>query len=125
MKIHSIIALFIVLILGSCTEGAPKPKPFLSEKQMVELLTGIQLTEMALQQLQNEKSHQLDSMYLYANAVYSELFEKYGLSKEVFEANLYYRTYYSRDLEKIYTKVQKNLHLLDSLNQEKVRSLND
>jgi len=119
MKLHRIIALLIVLILGSCTEGAPKPKPFLSKKQLTELLTEMQLTEMALQQLQSERSYKIDSMHLYTNAAYSELFGKYGLSQETFEANLYYRTYYSRDLEKIYNQVQQNLYLLDSLSKEK------
>ena len=120
MKHYRIFALFIVLILSSCTEGAPKPKPLLSKKQMAELLTEVQLTEMALQQLQNERNYKIDSMQLYTHAAYSELFGKYGLTQETFEANLYYRTYYSRDLEKIYAQVQQNLHRLDSLSRGKI-----
>jgi hypothetical protein len=107
-----------MLIFSSCTQhSAPKPKPFLSQKQMVELLTDMQLTEIALQQMQI-RYHYLDSIQLYTNAVYAELFGKYGLNKESFEANLYYRTYHSRNLEKIYTKVHQNLHRLDSLKRQ-------
>jgi|GEM_PF-3341679 len=118
MRFRPIFALFIVLILSSCSERAQKPKPFLSEKQMVKLITEMHLTEVALKQLQDKNRHNLDSMRLYTNVAYSELFEKYGVDKETFEANLYYRVYYSRDMEKIYTKVHKNLHLLDSLNRQ-------
>ncbi|MCL2683480.1 MAG: DUF4296 domain-containing protein [Bacteroidales bacterium] len=85
---------------------------------MVKLITEMHLTEVALKQLQDKNRHNLDSMRLYTNVAYSELFEKYGVDKETFEANLYYRVYYSRDMEKIYTKVHKNLHLLDSLNRQ-------
>ena len=117
MRFQSIFTLFIVLVLSGCSQHAPKPKPFLNEKKMVELLTEMQLTEALLQQLQSVNYHNLDSMALYTNIAYSELFEKYGLNYESFEANLYYRTYYSRDLEKIYTKVYQNLYHLDTLNR--------
>ncbi|MDR0437489.1 MAG: DUF4296 domain-containing protein [Bacteroidales bacterium] len=118
MRFRPILALFIVLILTGCSERAQKPKPFLNEKQMVKLITEMHLTEVALRQMQDKNKHNLDSMRLYTNAAYFELFEKYGVDKESFEANLYYHTYYSRNLEKIYTQVYKNIHHLDSLNRQ-------
>ena len=113
MKFHSIIALFFALILSSCTERPPKPKPFLSEKQMVELFTELHLIEAGLQQTQNSNNYNLDSARLHTVAAYNELFKKYGLKQESFEANLHYRTYYSRDLARIYTRVHENLQQMD------------
>jgi hypothetical protein len=105
MRFISIIAVFIVLVISSgCTQRPSKPKPFLNEKQMVELLTELHLTEAGLQQMQAPKNH-FDSVRLYTIAAYNKVFEKYGLNQETFEANLYYRTYYSRDLEKIFVTV--------------------
>jgi len=75
---------------------------------MVKLLTEMQLIEATLQQNQNRGQH-FDSMRLYTTAAYAELFERFGLTQESFEANLFYRTYRSRDLERIYTKVRDNL----------------
>ena len=117
MKRFSILALSIGLILSSCTERASKPKPFLSEKKMVELLTELHLAEAKLQQMQNY-TYGLDSSRLYTIAVYNELFEKFGLNQESFEANLYYRTYYSRDLENIYIKVDENLQRMGEQERE-------
>jgi hypothetical protein len=116
MKFLSIFALFVVLMISSCTERAPKPKPLLSEKKMVELLTEIHLTEAALQQMQSQR-YNLDSSRLYTNVAYSELFEKYGLTRESFEANVYYRTYHSRDIEKIFVRVQDILQQMDEQNR--------
>jgi len=116
MKFHLFLSVFLMLILSSCSQRAQKPKPFLSEKKMVELLTDIQLTEAALQRLQFSE-YSLDRIKMHTNAAYSELFEKYGINKESFEANLYYRTYHSRDLERIFNKVNDNLQRLDSLNR--------
>ena len=119
MKFYSIIALSFLLILSSCTERPPKPKPFLSEKKMVELFTELHLIEAGLQQRQNFNSYNLDSARLYTIAAYNELFEKYGLNQESFEANLYYRTYYSRSLTRIYTRVHENLQQMDEQRRKK------
>jgi len=75
---------------------------------MVELLTEIHLIEAALQQRQNQ-GESFDSTRLHTTAAYTELFERFGLDQESFEANMFYRTYRSRDLERIYTKVRDNL----------------
>jgi len=117
MKFYSIATLLFVLILSSCTERAPRPRPLLSERKMVELLTEIQLLEATLQQIQ-PRNHHFDSMRYYTTAVYNELFAKFGLTQESFEANLFYRTHRSRDIEQIYTKVADNLQLLVEQNQE-------
>jgi len=124
MKYHSIITVLFVLILSSCTERASKPRPFLSEKKMIRLLTELHLTEAALQQMQSQ-SYNFDSVRLYTNAMYNELFEKYGLNKESFEANLYYRTYHSRDLERIYTAVNDILVQKEEQNRQKLLELQE
>ena len=119
MKYHSILALFFVLILSACTERVPKPKPFLSEKKMVELLTEMHLLEVALQQVQHSNPHlSLDSLQSYTITAYNELFEKHGLNQESFEANLYYHTYYSRNLENIYVKIHDATQQIGEQNQQ-------
>lgn len=105
MKNFSILAIIFVLILSSCSQ---RPSPFLSERRMVELLTEIHLIEATLQQKQNQ-GQSFDSMQIYTTAAYTELFERFGLTQESFEANMFYRAYRSRDLERIYTKVRDNL----------------
>lgn len=115
MKFHSIFAVLIVSILIGCSP-IPRPTPFLNERRMVELLTEMQLIEATLQQKQNQGAN-FDSMRLYTTAAYADLFERFGLTQESFEANLFYRTYRSRDLERIYTKVRDNL---EQMNESKV-----
>ncbi|MDR2908028.1 MAG: DUF4296 domain-containing protein [Bacteroidales bacterium] len=114
MKIHFILVLFAGLTLTNCSSKPAKPQPFLKEKQMVELLTDMHMAEAMLQQKQSRVSN-MDSTRLYANSMYSKLFEEYGLNKTSFEANMAYYTYYSRELEKIYTEVDNRLRTLDSL----------
>ncbi|MCL2416318.1 MAG: DUF4296 domain-containing protein [Bacteroidales bacterium] len=75
---------------------------------MVELLTEVHLIEATLQQKQNQ-GECFDSMRLFTSAAYAELFNRFGVTRESFEANLLYRTYRSRDLERIYTRVRDNL----------------
>ena len=123
MKFHIVFALFFVTIFSSCSERAPKPKPFLSEKKMVKLLTEVHLLEASLQQLQQNRHYKIDSVHLYTNAAYAELFKKYKLNQESFEANLYYRTYNSRDLEKIFTQVNDILKEIDDENMQKTTEL--
>ena len=119
MKFYKIFAILVVLVFSGCTQrSVPKPKPLLSEKKMVELLTEMHLIEMLIQQTQTAIHHNPDSVLIHTSIAYSELFERFGLNKETFEANLNYRSYFSRDLERIYTKVHTNLHRLDSIRNQ-------
>ncbi|MCL2027874.1 MAG: DUF4296 domain-containing protein [Bacteroidales bacterium] len=90
---------------------------------MVKLLTEVHLLEASLQQLQQSRHYKIDSVHLYTNAAYAELFKKYKLNQESFEANLYYRTYNSRDLEKIFTQVNDILKEIDDENMQKTTEL--
>ena len=116
MKSRLFFPIFFVLIVSSCSQGIPKPKPFLKQARMVELLTEMQLTEAMIQRLQSETRCTV-STRAHADVAYAHLFEKYGLTRESFEENLLYYTYHSRDLQKIYEQVQDNLVRLDSLRQ--------
>lgn len=116
MKFHFVFTLIFVLILSNCTERPSKPKPFLSEKQMVRLLTELHLTEAALQDMPNRRRC-FDTAQLYTVAAYNELFGKFGLDQESYEANLNYRLHYSRGFERIYTKVHNNLQRIDEQNK--------
>ena len=118
MKFRTFLVSLAVLMLSSCSSGPSKPKPFLSERKMVKLLTELHLTEALLQQQQTQSYESFEVTRMYTHVAYTELFEKYGLTGETFEANLYYRTYHSRDLERIYTKVRDNLKQLDQANLE-------
>jgi len=118
MNRRNLLVLLIVVCLCSCTQRPPKPKPLLSERQMIELFVEIHLLEFTIQHMQNEW-HNIDATLLNTNAAYSELFERFGLTQESFEANLFYRTYYSRDLERIFNGVADVLQKMhEELNQK-------
>ena len=112
------LAFFICLTLFmmSACSGPQKPKPFLKEKKMVDFLVEMHLTEGSLQHLQGQ-SYSFDDMHRYTNAFYDQLFEKYGLTQQTFEANLQYYVHHSRSLERIYAKVDARLKALDSVSR--------
>ena len=88
---------------------------------MVELLVEVHILEAALQHLQMHH-HDFEAIRDYTNAAYSELFERFGLNQESFEANLRHRTHRSRDLERIYSRVYEILRGLDEQHRAEIQS---
>jgi len=116
MKLRIIFTILIASVLIACSP-IPRPTPFLNERRMVELLTEIHVIEAQLQQMQNQGTN-FDAMRIYTTSAYAELFERFGLTQESFEANMFFRTYQSRDIERIQTRVQENLQRMFDERQE-------
>ena len=111
MGISKYIVFFLLtFILFSCyTENKPphdKPQTFLSEKEMVEILTDIQLAEGVLvyhrQKLADPSDQCKDSLF-------QAVFDHYGISGEVLRENINYYNTNPKLMEKLYEKVLTNL----------------
>jgi len=118
MKLRIIFTLLIASFLIACSP-IPRPTPFLNERRMVELLTEMHVIEAKLQQMQNQGAS-FDVIQTYTISAYAELFERFGLTRESFEANLFFRTYQSRDIERIQTRVHENLQRMNSPQQDEL-----
>jgi len=124
MKLRIIFTLLIASFLIACSP-IPRPTPFLNERQMVELLTEMHVIEAKLQQMQNQGTG-FDAMRTYTSSAYAELFERFGLTEESFEANVFFRTYQSRDIERIQERVHENLQrMLEERRQEEMMTLQE
>jgi len=123
MKLRIIFTVLIASLLIACSP-IPRPTPFLSERQMVELLTEMHVIEAQLQQLQNQ-GESFDVIRTYTTAAYTELFERFGLTEESFEANLFFRTHQSRDIERIQTRVHENLQGIIDAREQGERNLQE
>ena len=118
MKLRIIFTLLIASLLIACSP-IPRPTPFLNERQMVELLTEMHVIEATLQHQQNQGTS-FDAMQTYTVSAYTELFERFGLTRESFDANLFFRTYQSRDIERIQTRVHENLQRMNNPQQDEL-----
>ena len=116
MKLRIIFTILIASLLIACSP-IPRPTPFLNERRMVELLTEMHVIEAELQQMQNQGAS-FDVMRATTTSAYAELFERFGLTEESFEANLFFRTYQSRDIERIQTRVHENLQRMSEERQQ-------
>lgn len=84
----------MLLALAACHDKnrVSVPDPLLTESQMIDLMTDTYLIEAVLNQ---KKSAGVDVTQL-QQAYYDQLFEHYGITDSIFEANM---DYYSHDLE--------------------------
>ncbi len=118
----TLIIVGLVVFVNCAQKHHPKPEKLLSKKEMVELMTEMQLLEGELQQ--NFSALQMDSVKIIIQKDYDILFEKYGISKALFEKNLEYYTFNPTDLTDMYMQVEKNIQkkidgIKDSLNSTK------
>lgn len=93
MKRFLFLALLMLLALASCRDKnqVRVPDPLLTEQQMIDLMTDAYLIEAVLNQ---KKTTGLDVSQL-QQTYYDQLFEHYGITDSIFEANM---DYYSHDL---------------------------
>ena len=102
MRKCCILALLALLLCVSCNkEKVKKPKVFLTEQQMIDVLSDSYLIEAKLNQ---KKSLGADVTDL-QKAYYDQLFEHYGINDSIFEANMYYYTHQLPTLERIMDSV--------------------
>lgn len=95
----------LLLLAGLCACGKKDkvkvPKPLLSEQQMIEVLSDVYVVEAMLNQ-KKAVGQPVDSL---SNAYYGQLFEHYGITDSIFEANMTYYAYSPDVLERIMDSV--------------------
>ena len=78
-----------------------KPKVFLSEQQMIDVLADFYLIEAEL----NQRKSVGENVDTLQKAYYRQLFEHYEITDSIFEANMTYYTYQLPVLERIMDSV--------------------
>lgn len=97
------IALLALLLFASCNnnEKVKKPKVFLTEQQMIDVLSDSYLIEAELTQKKSSGVEVSDLQKVY----YDQLFAHYGINDSIFEENMYYYTHQLPTLERIMDSV--------------------
>ncbi|NUM51971.1 MAG: DUF4296 domain-containing protein [Flavobacteriales bacterium] len=107
MKIENIIsALLLFYILCSCNMKEERmPDEILNEKEMVALMSDMQLAE-AIVKLQVNR---VDSTSFFTDSLFSQVFKKHNVSKEKFKKNFDYYNSNPVLMEEIYNQVIEKL----------------
>ena len=101
-KCWLVVALALTLLMACCNrEKVRKPEVFLSEQQMIDVLTDAYLIEAEL----NHKKTVGENVNSLQRAYYDQLFEHYGITDSIFEANMYYYSHDLATLERIMDSV--------------------
>lgn len=128
----------IIFLLSSCAEKKQEvlevPKVLITEEDMAEILSEVQLIEAYLNQIPYSKRGKNDSDYVY----FPLLFEKYKISKTDFLENLAYYSHNEETISSIYDKTiirlnklkAKDLEIrlemkLDSIRQDSIKRVKD
>lgn len=98
-----IFAALLILVVSSCNSrnNVKKPRVFLDEPQMIDVMTDAYLIEAELNVIKGEGKDVSQLQVLY----YSQLFEHYGITDSIFEQNLNYYTYHPDMLERVMDSV--------------------
>jgi len=101
MKKLWLVALALLALTACGNKGPKKPETFLSEQQMIDVLTDSYLIEADLNQRKSvgENVSKLEAAY------YQQLFEHYGITDTIFDENLAYYTTQLPTLERIMDSV--------------------
>ena len=104
----SLLLLFVVVLFFSCSSEKKKQAPtvFLSETEMVDIITDVQIMEAAIGY---KKSLNQPTEYL-KTIGYDTVFSHYGITDSIFKANMVY--YYDVEpltLIRIYDSVEARL----------------
>ncbi|MDP3463798.1 MAG: DUF4296 domain-containing protein [Bacteroidales bacterium] len=108
-----IIGFLLVAIVSlsiSCkrndTIKTPKPEIMLAENQMVQIITDISLAEASL----NYKRNKGVTLTGFKEPVFSLIFEKHGITRQIIEENLNWYNQNPELMEKIYDSVMVQLN---------------
>ena len=101
MRKLQILWITALLALASCADSDNRPKVFLDEPQMIDVLADAYLIEAQLNVKKSEGSDVADLQWAY----YDQLFEHYGITDTIFEQNMAYYTQHPAVLERIMDSV--------------------
>ncbi|MFV0377112.1 MAG: DUF4296 domain-containing protein [Mangrovibacterium sp.] len=117
MKQFILLAFVLLLGFAACREkGYPKPKQFLNEKELVNLLYDIHLGEALTER---SRYNYGDSLKIESNEMYQAILSKYQITDSVLSLNLIYYSSRPKEYEKIYTKVIDRLNMV--IEQDKTK----
>ena len=108
MKFHHIVfTCLCAIFLTACgqKDTIVPPETFLTEAQMIDILTDAQLLEGDL----NFRRSEGEDIQGRNNTYYKQLFEHYGITDSIFDDNLHYYTQKPAILEKITDSVYNRL----------------
>lgn len=108
MKVKVLLIFLIICVFSSCSSEKKKAAPIvlLSEQQMVDVLTDVEIMEgiIAYKKNANQKIAYLK------NIGYDTLFAHYGITDSIFEENLmYYNEMHPYTLERVMDSVVSRL----------------
>jgi hypothetical protein len=110
--------LIIALLGASCNSILnSRPSGTLSEKQMVDVLFDIHLTEASLRLLNDSSARLNDTTHLRIR--FAEVFAKHHVDPDDFNASLDYYLKHIEELDKIYVEVINRLTVLEATLQPK------
>ena len=96
------LALFVLLLLPSCNhKKVRKPEVLLTEQQMIDVLADVYLIEARLNQMRSVG----ENVTPYQDTYYDQVFEHYGITDTIFDANMYYYSHELPVLERIMDSV--------------------
>ena len=90
-----------LLALSSCSDSDKRPSVFLSETQMIDVMTDAYLIEAQLNMMRSEG----EAVSEMQKAYYGQLYEHYGITDSIFEQNMAYYTRHPVVLERIMDSV--------------------
>ncbi|VAW17213.1 hypothetical protein MNBD_BACTEROID01-2472 [hydrothermal vent metagenome] len=117
MKNRLFILFFLLLAFSSCSdEWIKKPKPLIPEKQMIDILVDVHLSNAmySLRQYPDKKDVRLKPADFYYSVLH-----KYNISDTIFEESLIYYSCYPKKFEKMYSKVLDKISQIDQEYSEK------
>ena len=99
--------LLIFLLLAACgqKEKSMKPSRLLTEQEMTDILTDVQILEADI----NHRKSEGKSVDGIAESYYSQLFEHYGITDSIFDENMRYYTRQPATLERIMDSATQRL----------------
>lgn len=106
---HLIFFPLFFLLVSCYNENKPatlKPEPLLSEKELVEIITDIQIAEgVIVHHLQNKRK----STDGFKDSIFQVVFDHYGISSKLFRENINYYNTMPKVMEDVYEDVLTNL----------------
>lgn len=97
----------LLLLFSACEDKSKNimPSRLLTEKEMIDVMTDIQIIEA---DLNRQKSNGTDVNDL-SKVYYRQLFEHYGITDSIYNENLRYYTYNPATIERIMDSVTQRL----------------
>lgn len=104
------LLLGVLLALSSCGDGDKRPKVFIDEPQMIDVLTDAYLLEARLNLIKSAGGDVSERQVVF----YNQLFEHYGINDTIFEENMAYYTRHPAILERMMDSVTNRFAKLNN-----------